>query len=407
MAIQSIATFLNWFKKRAKPTAAQFADLFDSFAHKTRDFDQMGGGLKPHNPNRPYSQGEAIFIGGKIRTSKVNLPIGAYDANQWEDFTSNPASLGLTPWTPDEVIVYDAEALAQRTHRLAILEALADSQGIEPFVDPDWEEYWVVVVYTEGGYIPLYLGGGFVKKDRVYSYQLATAVPKGFYRCNRSDVGFDGGFKSTNFADELANGDWVLEATLAGGTGLTPTFQQVTPDPINTSTNGIQVSFVNCYDRAPEYEDDFTKGYVAGKSKWIDTTTGIEFLCTQDLEEDALWLPLSGSLEPIVALEPMSSFTGIVAKIMTYSVVNNICTCFYKISITMDYTQGDASFFVNAPVYPSGPMIMAGVMQMPDFSLLPLFEQIGETIKVSVKDPFANQPLGTFDFVGSIQYAIF
>lgn len=305
MAIQTIATFLNWFKKRAKPTAAQFADLFDSFAHKTRDFDQMGGGLKPHNPNRPYTQGEAMYIGGKIRIAKTDLAIGAYSAGQWTDFTGDAQSLGLTAWTPEEEIVYDAENPIQRTHRLAILEALTDSQGIEPFVDPDWEEFWVVVVYTEGGYIPLYPGGGFVKNNRVYSYQL-DAAPKGFYRTNRSDVGFDGGFKSTNFAAELANGDWVLEATLSKPR-------------------------VNTYDGPPELTDNSSLGFETKKSRWIDSTTQIEYLFISESGSEAFWFPLQGTIEnPIGGLVVTGGFSS--AKLagrrdnLRYSVSGNIVT---------------------------------------------------------------------------------
>jgi hypothetical protein len=209
------------FADLKKPTGAQFKQIFDSFGHRQRDFDQLGGGLKPHNPNRAYTAGEAAICLGKIRLAKTNLAAGAYNPTQWEDYDNNPVSLGIPRWLPDVEYEYDTEnpgAAPQVIHQLSVLQATANSVGIEPFVDPDWEDYWEVLVTTRGGVLPVYIPGP-VENGLVYEYT-GSAAPKGIYRANHTEEPYQNGFKSTNFATELADEKWVLVALRNGGGGV-------------------------------------------------------------------------------------------------------------------------------------------------------------------------------------------
>jgi hypothetical protein len=203
------------FQTGDKPTSAQYAEVIDSLAHTTEDFDKMGGGLKSHSTVRTYVTDEAILVDGRIRISKFNQT-GAYNPDNWTDFTSDVKSLGIPAWDPEEEITEPV----QRTHQNAIYEATDSSQGIEPGVDPDWESYWVAVVYTEGGIIPV-LTSGFVKFGRVYEYQ-GNDAPKGLYRAIPFEGGYDGGYKLSigSFASDLAAEKWALVAikeTSGGG----------------------------------------------------------------------------------------------------------------------------------------------------------------------------------------------
>lgn len=177
------------FQTGDKPTAAHYAELIDSSAHTTEDYDKMGGGLKEHVTTRPYKAGEAILVSGRIRISNIDQ-VGAYNANNWTDYEGDPKSLGIPAWDPEEEITDPV----QRTHRNAIYEAIDVSQGIEPGVDPDWETYWVAVVYTQGGLIPV-LTSGFVKMGTTYFYDNNDPTRDGGYTVMYNAPGFDGGYK--------------------------------------------------------------------------------------------------------------------------------------------------------------------------------------------------------------------
>lgn len=196
-----------FFQTGDKPTAAQYAEVIDSLAHTTEDFDKMGGGLKEHVTTRPYKAGEAILVAGKIRTSNFDQT-GAYNAANWTDYIGDVKSLGIPVWDPEEEITEPV----QRTHRNAIYEAIEESSGIEPGVDPNWETYWVAVVYTEGGIIPV-LASGFVKFGTVYEYT-GSLAPNGLYRSIAFESGYDGGYKLSisSFATDLAADKWALVA---------------------------------------------------------------------------------------------------------------------------------------------------------------------------------------------------
>jgi len=65
--------------------------------------------------------------------------------------------------------------------------------------------------------LPIYIPGP-VENRLVYEYT-ESAAPKGIYRANHTEEPYQNGFKSTDFATELADDKWLLVAPRSGGIG--------------------------------------------------------------------------------------------------------------------------------------------------------------------------------------------
>jgi hypothetical protein len=113
-----------------------------------------------------------VIYAGKIQTAKANIAKGTvYNVNLWNDFEGDVGSLGIPTWSSSEVVVKPTLPLVlQRVYRGVIYQATANSTGIEPGVDPDWEDYWEEIVYEEGINIPFVGADMLVKVGNVYEF---------------------------------------------------------------------------------------------------------------------------------------------------------------------------------------------------------------------------------------------
>jgi hypothetical protein len=214
MAIVSLNELKSYFQTGDYPTEQQFGNFIDTMGNVLEVVNNIGSKLF-HDPSISYPANSAVMTTAGIWYNIDPVGPSAFNTNDWTllfSFTSAPnvVSLGVPSYEPTK---NDYTTGNQVNWKNVIYEAIdGPFGGIEPGVDPSWEDYWVAVVYTEGGIIPV-LTTGFVKFGRVYEYT-GNDAPKGLYRSIAFEGGYDGGYKLSigDFATHLALGRWQLVA---------------------------------------------------------------------------------------------------------------------------------------------------------------------------------------------------
>jgi len=246
MAIVSLNELKSYFQTGDYPTEQQFGNFIDTMGNVLEVVNNIGSKLF-HDPSISYPANSAVMTTAGIWYNIDPVGPAAFNTDDWTllfSFTAEPnvVSLGVPSY---ESTKNDYTTGNQVNWKNVIYEAIdGPFGGIEPGVDPSWEDYWQVVVYTEGGVIPV-LTSGFVKFDRVYEYQ-GNDAPKGLYRSVAFEGGYDGGYKMSigSFATDLGADKWALVAvkeasgsnlyvtislaswnTLVGANGLVPGWQ--------------------------------------------------------------------------------------------------------------------------------------------------------------------------------------
>jgi hypothetical protein len=79
--IQVRAFLKSLFQTGDKPTEQDFADLIDSYLHKTEDSDYLG--LSEYNPLRTYKKGEGCFKNREVYQALTNTT-GTFKPTDWE-----------------------------------------------------------------------------------------------------------------------------------------------------------------------------------------------------------------------------------------------------------------------------------------------------------------------------------
>jgi hypothetical protein len=91
-----------------------------------------------------------------------------------------------------------------------------------------------------------------------------------------------------------------------------------------TSTTGSTNTVIyveNMNGTNPGSTDDVTQSYAIG-SRWKNLVSGVEYICTDDTEDGAVWVPLSGSYEPVAA--DLVEFSELIIQDATFSTTGNI-----------------------------------------------------------------------------------
>ena len=105
------------------------------------------------------------------------------------------------------------------------------------------------------------------------------------------------------------------------------------------STNTV-IYTENINNDNPEDTDDETLSYAVG-SRWKNLATGIEYLCTQANEGDAIWIPLSGDWVPQISGGDTNTLVA-----ARYSVQGNVVTFVVEFELDNGVTVAP-NFLVN------------------------------------------------------------
>lgn len=99
----------------------------------------------------------------------------------------------------------------------------------------------------------------------------------------------------------------------------------------------------------PGIGDDETLSYAVG-SRWKNLVTGIEYICTQANEGDAIWLAQNGEYQPTLTLSGNVTSIGGTSNGI-YSVISNVMTLgIYIQQITIDFNAStDALISIELP----------------------------------------------------------
>jgi hypothetical protein len=96
----------------------------------------------------------------------------------------------------------------------------------------------------------------------------------------------------------------------------------------------------------PSSTDDETKSYAIG-SKWKNLIAGIEFVCLQANDGDAVWFPLSGEYTPV--LGSGTGYNTITANVCQYSIVNDRVIVTGSVEV-VPTSVGEVNFRIALPV---------------------------------------------------------
>lgn len=118
----------------------------------------------------------------------------------------------------------------------------------------------------------------------------------------------------------------------------------------------------------PSSTDDKNLFYVVG-TRWKNLVTGVEYICTQETVEDAIWQPQSGTWTPT-----FSAFSGAITDATltsaTYLRVGNIVTCAIYFEIEYDFSgpiiSGEFEFtypIATTTVNGGGSMSSSGIIK--------------------------------------------
>lgn len=128
------------------------------------------------------------------------------------------------------------------------------------------------------------------------------------------------------------------------------------------STNTV-IYTENINNDNPEDTDDETLSYAVG-SRWKNLSTGIEYLCTQANEGDAIWVPLSGTWTPSLTIQ--AAITDATASSALYSRVGDVVTCtVFLTGVDVDFASGNTSGSIridNVPFYTNTGAFIGGVV---------------------------------------------
>jgi hypothetical protein len=97
----------------------------------------------------------------------------------------------------------------------------------------------------------------------------------------------------------------------------------------------------------PSSNDDETLSYVVG-SKWKNLVTGIEYLCTQANEGDAVWLPLQGNINDLSTTTLTvdgSLCTSAEVVAFSYNISGNVVTVFLKALLEFSLLSPNKGWF--------------------------------------------------------------
>jgi hypothetical protein len=332
----TIAELKAYFETGKFPTQSQFAELIDFFGDVQTVVNNIGSKLF-HRPTIAYPADSVVLTTAGIWYCEDPVAAGAFDENDWSllfSFTIEPnvSALGIPSYDPEK---NDYVSGNQVTWKNKIYQAIDAGPfgGIEPGVDPDTESYWELVIYTEGGIIPVLPSGGFVKFGTVYEYT-GSAAAKGLYRCNYVAPGFDAGFKTSNFATELAASKWLLVAIKESSGGSS-----------GPAAYSVQSA-------APTVDSDADAGYSVGYLIY-STTTGLTYECIDSTNGAAVWRPTSGNLS--ADTDFLDKFipdglgvTDITVNSYYYSKIGKVVNI--TVVGALEYTDGnDGSFQIPIP----------------------------------------------------------
>ena len=108
----------------------------------------------------------------------------------------------------------------------------------------------------------------------------------------------------------------------------------------------------------PGSTDDVTQSYAIG-SRWKNLVSGIEYICTVDTEDGAVWVPLSGDEVTFPTWNPSCNAIGTVCggvaigNEYNFFTVGNIVTVNCNFEVTIDFSIGtDATFEIDPATLP-------------------------------------------------------
>jgi hypothetical protein len=104
----------------------------------------------------------------------------------------------------------------------------------------------------------------------------------------------------------------------------------------------------------PGSTDDVTQSYAIG-SRWKNLVSGIEYICTDDTEDGAVWIPMSGdevtfpSWNPTVTPDGVNLTAADIGGQYSFFRVGNIVTVNCTFEVTMDFSTSTAGYFTIDP----------------------------------------------------------
>jgi len=115
------------------------------------------------------------------------------------------------------------------------------------------------------------------------------------------------------------------------------------------STSGSTNTVVYCENinnDDPGSNDDEDFSFAIG-SRWKNLVTGIEYLCTQANEGDAIWVALSGEYTPVIGSG--TGYDSITANVCQYSIVNDRIIVTGSVEV-VPTSAGEVNFRIALPV---------------------------------------------------------
>jgi len=184
------------FANLQKPNQDAFWDWLDSFAHLTENRNLFG--LQPHDTTRAYQVGDTCTYDGNIYQALAANGPGAWNPASWQQIPRTAGALGIPLW--DNATAYTTGQYVE--YDLKIYRALTNSTGQQPDINPlAWVEVSAGLVNTAQAVLPNWGAGLWLKN------QLVRGADQQVYRCTTAPFGISLG---TDFAAELADGDWEL-----------------------------------------------------------------------------------------------------------------------------------------------------------------------------------------------------
>jgi len=108
----------------------------------------------------------------------------------------------------------------------------------------------------------------------------------------------------------------------------------------------------------PGSTDDVTQSYAIG-SRWKNLVSGVEYICTDDTEDGAVWIPMSGDEVTFPTWNPSFTIIGNVlvgvdiGDSYNFFTVGNIVTVNCSFELTIDFSLGtDATFEIDLATLP-------------------------------------------------------
>jgi hypothetical protein len=180
-------------------------DLADSSPNLTDDADLVG--LIEFDSNRNYQAGEITFYQGTLYIARVDNQ-GSFTASDWAPFW--PAIWEFAEW--DNTSAYSARDVVR--WRYELFESDQNSnQGNQPDQSPSW---WTKQNVGSGAFGEEYVANSY--------YRQGYVVRRNEQLYERMAVGTT---KSTDFAAELAAGNWMLISEVVRTAKLSLTSEQV------------------------------------------------------------------------------------------------------------------------------------------------------------------------------------